>query len=185
MIVLYQGRRGCGKTTSLIKDAWQLKQEGWDVVTNMTSVSFADKVLDNKGILSLLETDYTDFVIVIDEIQTFIDSRRSARGQNVTFSYFIQQVRKRNIIILAATQFSRRVDRAFREHVDILAKPEFYPEFPVVRVVYWDLTVYEDGFDDPDREMSATVVFDPRPVFALFDTTEVIKPGLSRTNPSK
>ena len=177
MIVLYQGHRGCGKTTTLIKDGYALKRCGWTVVTNMTSVSYADRVLDESEILNLLNTDLNDFVIMLDEIQTFIDSRRGMRGKNVTFTYFIQQIRKRNVIILAATQYTRRVDIAFREHVDVLCKPKFYPEYPVIVAQYVDLTKLSESGIDSETVVFRDVVYDPRQVYDLFDTTEIILPG--------
>lgn len=174
MIVLYRGRRGCGKTTTLVRDAYLFKRRGWIIVTNMGTLNFADKVLPNDEILELLDSELRDFVIVIDEIQTFIDSRRSMRGENVNFTYFIQQIRKRNVIILATTQYMRRVDLAFREHIDIVASPQYFPEFPVVVVDYLDLTAFEDDTTEDDGRVS--VVYDPRPVYELFDTEEVITP---------
>lgn len=174
MIVLYVGRRGCGKTTTMIKDAYAFKNQGWRVFSNMNSLSFADEILDIPQILSLLEGDESDIVVVLDEIQTFIDSRRSMRKRNVDFTYYIQQIRKRNVVILASTQFARRVDLAFREHVDVLCRPRFLDEFPVVVASYEDLTSLDDG-----SLVVGEVVFDPRGVFALFDTTETIKSGAS------
>ena len=132
MICLYTGRRGSGKTTTMVKDAYSFKRRGWKVYTNMTSLTFADEVLDTEAILSLLDGNESDICFVLDEIQTFIDSRRSMRGRNVQFTYYIQQIRKRNVVILAATQFRQRVDVAFREHVDIIARPSFYDEYPVI-----------------------------------------------------
>lgn len=178
MIVLYVGRRGSGKTTTMIKDAYTYKGLGWRVFTNMTSVSFADAVLSIEDILALLEGDETDIVVMLDEIQTFIDSRRSMRKRNVDFTYYIQQIRKRNVIILATTQFARRVDLAFREHVDILAKPSFLEEYPLIVVSYQDMTVMEEDFYGSGVTGVRSVVFDPRQVYDLFDTTETVKPGV-------
>lgn len=178
MIVLYAGRRGCGKTTASVRDAYLFHRRGWRVVTNMESVSFADRVIGPEDLAGLFDTEPRKFVLLVDEIQTFIDSRRSGRKQNVTFAYFIQQIRKRGVVILATTQFPRRVDVAFREHVDVLARPRFYGSFPVVRVAYMDLTA-SDGvaYDDDETLPRRSVVFDPRPIYPLFDTGEVIKPS--------
>lgn len=175
MIVLYAGHRGSGKTTTLVKDAYHFHTLGWDIITNMNTISFADEVRDSQEILDILETDKTNFVLVLDEIQTFIDSRRSMRKRNVSFTYFIQQIRKRNVIILAATQYARRVDIAFREHVDVMARPRYYAEYPVIVCDYYDLTRIEEGFFIDSGYSVRRVVYDPRPVFTLFDTTEVIR----------
>ncbi len=179
--MLYTGRRGCGKTTTLVKDAYAFSCQGWEIITNMNSLSFADDVLDNEEILGLLETNRNNFVIVIDEIQTFIDSRRSMRKRNTEFAYFLQQIRKRNVIILGTTQFARRVDVAFREHVDIVAKPQYLEEYPVVMVEYYDRTATEDVFFlQDDKPAVVAVLFDPRQVYELFDTEEVITPKMKR-----
>lgn len=175
MIVLYAGRRGCGKTTTMVKDAYKFSLRGWPVVTNMSSVSFANATMSNDEILGLImDGDKHDMVLMIDEIQTFIDSRRAMRKQNVDFTYFIQQIRKRNVVILATTQYVRRVDIAFREHIDVVARPSFKPEYPVVVVSYVDRTALESL--DTDVNSECLVVYDPTPVYGLFDTTEVITP---------
>jgi predicted AAA+ superfamily ATPase len=178
VIVLYTGVRGCGKTTTLVKDALGFHRAGWTVITNMRSLAFADEVLSEDDILGLLLTDRTDFVIVIDEIQTFIDSRRSMKQKNVSFAYFIQQIRKRNVIILAATQFASRVDIVFKEHTDIQAFPRYFREYGVVVVRYVDLTRLAMG-QYADGEPYVDVVYDPAAVFRLFDTREVITPAQS------
>lgn len=181
MIVLYVGRRGSGKTTTMVKDAYQFKTRGYDIYTNMNSLTFSDVVLHDDEILSLLDREDSNYVLVLDEIQTFINSRRSARKQNVEFTYFIQQIRKRGVVILACTQFSRRVDIAFREHLDIIVFPEFKHEYGVVRARYEDNTFLE-GFDyKTNRLPYREIVYDPSPVFALFDTNEVIEPVKTRS----
>lgn len=181
MIALYVGRRGCGKTTTMIKDAYNYKLNGWKVITNMTSVNFVDDVMQGEELLTLLEGSERDIVVMIDEIQTLIDSRRSMRKRNVEFTYYIQQIRKRNVIMLATTQFSIRVDKAFREHVDIEAYPRFYPQYPVIVVNYYDKTMGEGGLVLADEALRQ-IVFDPTQVFPLFDTTETITPGVVSTN---
>ncbi len=176
MIALYIGRRGCGKTTTLIKDAYKFKKAGWKIITNMNSLAFSDEVLSIEEILGLLEGEENNIVIVLDEIQTFIDSRRSMRKRNVDFTYYIQQIRKRNVIILAATQFARRVDIAFREHTDIIVRPQYYPEYPVIVAEYRDITFMPEELDGDSTAGTQTVIYDPRLVFGLFDTRETIKP---------
>ena len=102
MIVLYTGRRGAGKTLSMVKDGYKFSLNGYKVYSNI-ELGFAEYV-ENDWILNIHKTELHDIVLIIDEIQLLIDSRRSARKGNVDFSYFIQQIRKRNIIILCTTQ---------------------------------------------------------------------------------
>ena len=178
MITLYVGRRGCGKTTTMVKDAYLYKLHGWKIFTNMNSLLFADEVLSVDEIITLLSTDTENYVLVLDEIQTLIDSRRSIRKRNVDFTYFIQQIRKRNIKMLASTQFSIRADKAFREHVDIEARPRFFEQYPVIVVTYTDMTFGDELFVDVE-EYQRQIVFDPTQIYPLFDTKEKISPGIT------
>jgi hypothetical protein len=128
----------------MTKDALTYYHNGWKVYTNMYSLPFATR-LEEEEILGLAETDgFKDCVVCIDEIQTLIDSRRSMRKGNVTFNYFLQQIRKRNVNLLATTQFTKRVDIGFREQLDIMATPKIV-RLPsggfVVEVEYIDLTI--------------------------------------------
>lgn len=170
MICLYRGRRGTGKTLTMVKDVLLYTQNKWNVISN---IHLADKiphqVLSRQEIIELLHSDLRDYVLVLDEIQTIIDSRRSMKKDNMDFSYFIQQIRKKNIILLATTQYTRTVDIRFREHVDILVSPKFIQKYPIVEVEYMDLTTQEDlGYIQ-----TKNIVYDPKPIFALYDTTEI------------
>jgi len=181
MIALYVGRRGTGKTLTMVKDMFLYHKRGWKVYTNLESCSFPDRILTNEEILAMvMDYNVRKCVIAIDEIQTLIDSRRSMNEGNVHMNYFIQQIRKRKIILLATTQFIGRVDKGFREHVDILVRPKcLYLEFGykdvdelhLVKTTYMDLTTEEDlGYIK-----SSIVYYDPRPVFELYDTEEYIE----------
>ena len=169
MIVLYRGRRGTGKTLTMVKDILLYVNQGWDIVSNIhLHSSIPHRVLSRSEILDLLDTNLKNYILVLDEIQTIIDSRRSMKKDNMDFSYFIQQIRKKNIILLATTQFTRTVDVRFREHVDILVNPKFMGKYPAVEVEYLDLTTQEDlGYIQ-----SKIIVYDPKPIFNLYDTTE-------------
>src|SRR6056297_3574447 len=98
-IVLYKGRRGAGKTLTMVKDGLSYYLDDVKVYRNFYC-SFGEYI-DNEDILKLdKKSTLNNCVIMIDEIQIFFDSRRSMAKANVLFSNFIQQVRKRNITIL-------------------------------------------------------------------------------------
>lgn len=178
MIVLYTGRRGCGKTLSMIKDAYKLHEEGLKIYGNIET-SFSEYV-ESDFMLNIHKTDLTDIVLLIDEIQTLIDSRRSARKGNVDFSYFIQQIRKRRIIILCTTQFTGTIDLRLRQHVDILARPKYDKELRVCEVTYIDLTSINDTFLNviQDQEVipnMISIAYDAEQIFSLYDTNKIIR----------
>ena len=173
IIVLYRGRRGAGKTLTMVKDGLKYYLDGWKVYTNMYSIQYATR-LEEEEILALADTDgFRDCIVMIDEIQTLIDSRRSMRKANVGFNYFLQQIRKRNVNLLATTQYSRRVDLGFREQLDIIVSPKMITlnsGKKLVEVNYQDLTTEEEGLPAISRRL----VYDPTTIFGLYDTEERI-----------
>lgn len=174
MIVLYTGRRGCGKTLTMVKDGYKYSLNGFKIYANI-ELQFSE-FLENEQIINIQKTDIENAVLIIDEIQLLLDSRRSARKGNLDFSYFIQQIRKRNIIILCTTQFSGTVDLRLRQHVDIVARPKFDKEFNVCEVTYIDMTALNDNMFMSDTEFiipSISIVYDAEPVFPLYDTYRI------------
>lgn len=174
MIVLYKGRRGAGKTLTMVKDGLQFQLDGYKILRNFTC-SFG-KYISDEDILKLdKNSNVKDCVVLLDELQIFFDARRSQRKQNVNFSNFIQQIRKRNIILLATTQYSNTVDLRFRQHTDVIAYPNFIKGLNVCEVLYVDVTAMEDvinGIKEPDQ---AKIVYNAEPIFPLFKTEEMIK----------
>jgi len=172
MIILYSGRRGCGKTLTMIKDALRYQENGWPIYSNI-ALEIPHTLLTTEEIINIGKSDLKDCVLLIDEIQVLVDSRRSARSGNLDFSYFIQQIRKRNITILCTTQFSGTVDLRLRQHVDIIARPRFDKKLLVCAVMYIDATV-ESMTDLYSEPMSIEIVYDARDVFRFYDTKNII-----------
>lgn len=173
LVILYKGRRGAGKTLSMVKDGYRYKENGYRIFSNF-GLKFAEEI-SNDDILKLdKNSDIYDCVILIDEVQIFFDSRRSMKKEAMNFSNFIQQIRKRNITILGTTQYSNTVDLRFRQHTDIVAHPNFIKSLKVCEVTYIDMTSLEDmsGNQEP---RSVKIVYNPIPIFKLYDTTKMIK----------
>lgn len=179
MIVLYKGARGRGKTLTMVKDGYAYYLQGYQILRNFHA-KFG-KYIDNESILNLSkDSEIYNCVLMIDEIQIFFDNRRSMTKQNVTFSNFVQQIRKRGIIILCTTQYSNTVDMRLRQHLDIIAFPNFKHEGNICIVTYMDLTRLQD--DDmilmQDTELKPTmikIIFNAEPIFKLYDTSEMIR----------
>ena len=90
MIVVYIGRRGAGKTLTMVKDAYIYHLNGYNVFTNMQGVTFGTYIT-NEDILKLDKTStLKNVVLLVDEIQILFDSRRAMKSINITFSNFIQ-----------------------------------------------------------------------------------------------
>lgn len=171
-IVLYLGRRGAGKTLSMTKDAYLYYKNGRRIITNMNTLTFGDK-MTNEEILKLTkDSDVVNCVLVIDEIQLLFDSRRSMKKENITFSNFIQQIRKRGIIMLGTTQFDNTIDKRLRDHCDIIALPKINKELLLCRVKYLDPTTSQD-IENLGVTEYTSIIYDMRDVFNLYDTNEM------------
>lgn len=180
LVVLYKGKRGCGKTLSMVKDGYKHYLRGWKIYSNFYT-SFSTYMNEDEIVSLNEESPYFNCVIMIDEIQILFDARRSGRKQNLNFSYFIQQIRKRNIIILCASQFSNTIDMRLRQHVDILAYPSFDKLTQVCEVRYVDITSTEMDIFDIGLEKTFKIgirIFQAQQIFPLYDTNQLIRTGI-------
>ena len=178
MIVLYKGARGRGKTLSMVKDGLGFYLNGYKILRNF-HCSFGEYI-DNEEVLGLSKnSNLNNAVLLIDEMQIFFDNRRSMTKQNITFSNFVQQIRKRNIIILCTTQYSNTIDVRLRQHLDIIAFPNFKKDKNICEVTYMDLTRLQDndlilGTGQEFRPMLSKIIFNAEPIFKLYNTEEMI-----------
>lgn len=174
MIVLYKGARGRGKTLTMVRDAFNYRANGWKIYSNMESIGFAEYI-NNRNILKInKDSELYNCVLIIDEIQSLFDSRRSMAKGNLDFSYFLQQIRKRGIILLCTAQYSNTVDIRLRQHVDVIAIPRFVKEFNICEVAYMDLTSIEDDEYGVTEPKSIEITFECQNIFGLYDTKEII-----------
>lgn len=174
MITLYKGKRGCGKTLTMVKDGYQFYLDGWKVLRNF-HCAFGEYISEDKILELDKNSEIYNCVVMIDEVQIFFDSRRSMRKRNLDFSNFIQQIRKRNIILLGTTQYSNTVDLRFRQHVDVIAYPKFIKEMDVCEVIYVDATSTEDLLLNTIKEPDSNViVYEANLVYGLYNTEELI-----------
>lgn len=173
MIVLYKGARGRGKTLSMVKDAFNFYSNGYRVLSNFHT-TFTEHI-SNEEVLKLSKGSLLyNCVLCLDELQMIFDSRNFGKTENKSFSYFVAQIRKRNIIILGATQYQNTVDLRFRQHIDVVAFPDFNQYNQLCIVKYFDLTFLEDLHPKLNIK-PVTTCFDARAVFPLYDTFEMFK----------
>lgn len=174
-VILYKGRRGAGKTLSMVKDGYQYHLNGWEVYRNF-KCSFGKYMGEDKILKLNKKSKIKNCVIMMDELQIFFDARRSMKEENVTFSNFIQQIRKRNIVLLGTTQYSNTIDLRLRQHTDIIAYPNFIEKYPICEVIYMDMTTAEDELYGQIAEpITQKVIYNPLTVYSMFDTEEMIK----------
>lgn len=173
MIVLYKGSRGKGKTLTMVKDAFHYYKRGYKVLANF-NMKFGDYISSN-DVLALDKTsELMNCVLVLDELQIFFDSRNFRRKENIDFSNFIQQIRKRNVHILGTTQYVNAVELRFRQHIDIVVYPHFDKISFYCRVYYFDISILEDDLEDT-KVSPSLIVYNARPIFDLYDTYEMLR----------
>lgn len=171
MITLYRGSRGKGKTLTMVSDALKYYLKGYRILTNIQTLKFGEKV-NAQFILSLnRDSQLFNAVLVIDEIELFFDSRNFSRPENKTFSYFLQQIRKRNVEILCTCQYIDLVDKRLRQQLDNMAYPKYDEKTGYCGVHFYDITKLED-FEITNISPSLRV-YDARRIFNLYDTSEM------------
>lgn len=175
MIILYKGRRGSGKTLTMVKDGLKYKINGFSIVRNF-ECAFGEYITNEKILNLNKDSELYNCVLLLDELQIFFDSRNAMKKQNKLFSNFIQQIRKRNIIVLATTQYAGTVDLRFRQHVDVVAMPNYIKNLDVCEVTYFDMTSIEDNFINNVKEPNyIKIVYDAKPIYNLYKTEEMIR----------
>lgn len=175
MIILYTGRRGCGKTLSMVKDAKKFFENGWTIYSNI-ELNFSHEYMNDDDILKInADSKIDNCVLMIDELQVVLDSRRSMAKKNIEFSHFIQQIRKRNIVLLCTTQFGGTVDLRFRQHVDVEARPNYKKKWHVCEVLYVDVTSINDWDINDERPQVAKVLFNCKQIYGLYDTLNIVR----------
>lgn len=172
MIILYRGSRGKGKTLTMVKDALKFYQLGYDVYSNL-NLKFG-MYIPSSDVIGLDNfSNLKNCVLVIDEIELFFDSRMFKNKDNINFSKFLQQIRKRNIIILCTAQYVNLIDLRIRQQLDIVAYPRFNKKNNLCSVQYFNLTQIEDNFYN-NQLFPSFIVYDCLPVFHLYNTYEML-----------
>lgn len=169
-IVLFRGARGTGKTLTMVKTAFEYQKAGWKVVTNLYGTPF--KYVTSDFILSLSGTsELKNCVLAIDEIELFFDSREWNKKESRLFSRFLQQIRKRNIVILCTAQFTNLIDIRLRQQIDTLAICSFDKQELLASCNYIDLTSIES---DPHNPKMHCIEYYAEPLFSHYNTYQII-----------
>lgn len=169
-VTLYRGSRGNGKTLSMTKDGLKYQALGWEIMTNLENTPF--KVITSDFILSLSnKSTLFNVALLIDEIEVFFDSREWSKSDTKGFSKFIQQVRKRKVIILCTCQFTDLIDKRLRQQIDILVKCSYNSITMICKCFYYDVTSLEDN---PNKVLYFSISYYSPPIFSLYNTNQLI-----------
>jgi len=151
------GRQGSGKTiliTKMCTDEYEKSQR--KIFSNYTlfKLPFQRVSLDHSerentiSILEQLETDPNHFnhsIILLDEIHLYLDSLDFMRKHNRQLQTFFSQLRKRDILLLATTQYFMNVDiRIRRQCLKVFDMEHIYKDLFKVVVFQVDGYLYEE-----------------------------------------
>lgn len=122
MINVIQGRPGQGKSVYLVYLIQKFLSQNKKVYSNIDlklSIKFKKRYnfiyIPNESIMSTLP-DLREGEVVLDEVQTFLNSRKWD-SLPIETQVFLQQHRKRGLNIWGALQSIKRSDKVFRELV--------------------------------------------------------------------
>jgi len=166
MIIAMTGSMGSGKTILASMFAYDYFTKGSEVYANY-GLTFKHKPLRMQDITNC-DFDFSNALLVIDEIHLFMDSRQSGTKKNRIISYFITQSRKRNIVLIYTTQQSHQIDKRLRSNTDYFIKCENLSPKDAKKDIFIKWTIN-------DMEGHKKVfIMKADPYFELYDTHQMI-----------
>ncbi|GIV82898.1 MAG: hypothetical protein KatS3mg051_2252 [Anaerolineae bacterium] len=189
IVVLFMGRRNAGKTYAMTLMALIQRQRyerhgcPFRIAANYR-LDIADycgqHILD--GII-LMRPWFRDLYLLLDEIQTALNNRRSMGKLAVNFATMLTMIRKRRVDCTFTTQMPQTIDVQTLYQVDLFVEVETAEQMHEVRLYCHDWWGQYTGMNWrkrwPPRRWEADWVIpisvrDPRQIFRLYDTDEVI-----------
>jgi len=160
---------GAGKTLSLTLLGYIAHKSGVKIWANY-GLSFKSKYLWGPEQLEQALEDKTlrNCMILFDDINTMIDSRRGTARINRVVTYLAQQARKRNLFFAFSAPLLIWTDVRLDDLADWVIYARFLEE---TEEVMWSL--YDRRYFPP---ASISLTFPAKPVYPLFDTKEIIMP---------
>ena len=122
--IFYFGKTGSGKTLHTAIDAVVDVLNNRKIFSNMTLYHLPYTKIDLNEMVDAVISNANDFsdnspkTLILDEIQTLMDSRKSSR--NTDFSLFISQCRKRGFNVIYTSQYLMGADVRLRQLTDKL-----------------------------------------------------------------
>ena len=173
-LIFILGKRGSGKSLTATLFALFYKLKGFKVYSNMQRLKLADgHVKDyNKHFWDDNDSD-TPKVLIIDEAQKDLDSRRAMSDDNIGYTNIITQSRKNNLDIIITSTRYHNIDVRVRDIVDYYILPHFNKKNNI-------LTLY--FYDDTQELVRIKKYHIPNWLFSLYDTTEKILPDTFERN---
>jgi hypothetical protein len=173
------GRQGSGKTLFITKHLVDNLNTNRKIYSNYTlyeGIEYQRITFDNKkdknsiDILKALEEDsnyFNNSIMLIDEIHLYFDSRDFMRKNIRIIQTFFSQLRKRNILLLATTQYILHLDvRIRRQALGVFEMSHI--KDTIFKADFYEIDGYYTNFIRSD-------LFDLGEYYKYYDTNELIE----------
>jgi len=168
MLVGIQGTLGAGKTVTMVMLMQYLHHE-------INAQLHANNKMQNSKRISTTRDlwEMENGVFGFDEIWVSLDSRSSKA--NVVLSHWVNQSRKKKLVVFYTTQHIRQVDLRVRNATDILICVEKKPDGIKLLFIDWQYRRILRQYFIPDSVK--------RKFYPMYDTYEVIQPIIDNGHP--
>lgn len=189
-ITIYDGGIGSGKTVSLIRDLYPLRKT--QILTNIglnKKVFKTYKMITLEDIKNYRNWEYNNMTVVLDELHTLLDSRKSFTDINIILSYWFLQSRKRNVNILGTTQFIHQIEKRVRNNIDYLINCSCYKKYNKnsqyvdEKGIPTNFYVYQNLYNHSKNKYTRKDLFFANEYFYLYDTYEIVDFSNTKQNP--
>lgn len=193
----FYGQTGSGKTWSAVKESVRDVFLGRTLFSNMQSIKeIPYYYVDLEDLILMVQYEQLDVnndrpkTLLLDEIHTMFDGRKSASKANIDFSVFISQCRKRKFNIYYTSQWVSGADTRIRTLTTQLIRcvPHFsrsdyglgdFSTPEPIRIEH-RITNISDLMENPYIKPKVKYVprWRMRPIYKYYDTFEVIRPAV-------
>jgi hypothetical protein len=192
----FYGSTGSGKTLSAIKLFVRDLLLGREGYTNMQGIeNLPYYYVDLEDLILMVQDEELDAIsdkpktLLLDEIHTMFDGRKSQKRENIDFSNFISQCRKRHFNIYYTSQWIAGADIRIRTLTNELVKciPHFSrsdfglgtidePEPIAIEHIITNITDLMENPTNPKKKRKVYPRWRNRPFYQFYDTFEIIRP---------
>ncbi|HJZ23327.1 MAG TPA: AAA family ATPase [Candidatus Babeliales bacterium] len=118
MILIITGQQGSGKTLLAVREMLAYAHKGYKIVSNVKLKGIKHDNLDYDKVTAC---EYERCVIFMDEVHQILPARRSMSKSSIAIvDGFLSMIRKKEVILIATTQFERKVDNRLRLEKDYI-----------------------------------------------------------------
>jgi hypothetical protein len=192
----FYGQTGSGKTLGAMKEVVRDFFLGRSIYSNMQGIKkIPYYYVDLADLILMVQSEEIDLVdsrpktLMLDEIHTMFDGRRSSSRENIDFSIFISQCRKRHFNVYYTSQWLVGADVRIRTLTNSLVKciPHFSrndvgygtvdePEPIAIEHTITDVIDLMENVTNPKKQKKVFPRWRNRPFYQFYDTYEVIRP---------